>query len=138
MFHLLHNIQHFPVFFFTQITSQLNRFNCIFFAGSVKEAEEYDNLPPEEAKLRLKLLLEKMDLNRDQQIDRQELKAWIIRSFRMLSEEEARERLEEVDENGDGKVTWAEYAADAYGKDSMEAFDLPDEEKVCSEQFLLQ
>lgn len=50
--------------------------------GSHKEAEEYDHLEPEEARRRLKILLTKMDLNGDQQIDRQELKAWILRSFK--------------------------------------------------------
>lgn len=50
--------------------------------GSTKEAEEFDNLPPEEAKQRLKILVEKMDLNKDQIIERGELKAWIMRSFK--------------------------------------------------------
>lgn len=50
--------------------------------GSHKEAEEYDHLSPEESKRRLAILLKKMDLNGDQKIDRKELKAWIIRSFK--------------------------------------------------------
>lgn len=33
----------------------------------------------------------------------------------MLSEEEAKERFEESDGNGDGAVTWSEYLADYYG-----------------------
>ncbi|CAH1960034.1 unnamed protein product [Acanthoscelides obtectus] len=88
--------------------------------GSHKEAEEYDNLPPEEAKKRLKILLVKMDLNRDGNIDRRELKAWILRSFKMLSEEEARERLEDADEDNDGRITWKEYLSDNYGIESDE------------------
>lgn len=52
-----------------------------FSIGSVKDAEEYDKLSPEEAKRRLALLLPKMDLNGDQQIDRLELKKWILNSF---------------------------------------------------------
>lgn len=36
----------------------------------------------------------------------------------MLSEEESRDRLEDADENNDGKVTWAEYLSDTYGIDS--------------------
>lgn len=52
--------------------------------GSVKEAEEYDQLTPEESKKRLKLLVEKMDLNFDKYIDRHELKAWILRSFKYV------------------------------------------------------
>ena len=35
-----------------------------------KEAEEFDQLPPEEAKKRLKVLLGKMDRNMDEQIDK--------------------------------------------------------------------
>lgn len=50
--------------------------------GSVKEAEEFDKLPIEESKRRLKILLTKMDLNADDFIDRNELKAWILRSFK--------------------------------------------------------
>lgn len=52
------------------------------FEGSAKEAEEFDHLPPEESKRRLTLLLGKMDLNGDKHIDKRELKAWILRSFR--------------------------------------------------------
>nr|CAH7743477.1 unnamed protein product [Callosobruchus chinensis] len=88
--------------------------------GSHREAEEYDHLPPEEAKKRLKILLLKMDLNKDENIDRRELKAWILRSFKMLSEEEARERLEDADENNDGLITWKEYLSDSYGIESDE------------------
>jgi len=49
--------------------------------GSAKEAEEFDNLPPEEAKRRLKILVVKMDLDKNGLIERGELKAWIVRSF---------------------------------------------------------
>jgi len=52
------------------------------FLGSIKDAEEFDHLSPEESKRRLKILLLKMDLNKDSQIDRKELHAWILRSFR--------------------------------------------------------
>lgn len=52
-----------------------------FTLGSVKEAEEYDKLTPEESKRRLALLLPKMDLNGDLHVDRQELKRWILNSF---------------------------------------------------------
>lgn len=88
--------------------------------GSHKEAEEFDHLPPDEAKRRLKILLGKMDLNKDNQIDRNELKAWLLRSFKMLSEEEAQERLEDADEDGDGYVTWQEYVVDSYGFDGSD------------------
>lgn len=50
--------------------------------GSYKEAEEFDQLSPEESKKRLGILLLKMDLNGDKHVDRKELKAWILRSFK--------------------------------------------------------
>ncbi|KAJ6648530.1 Calumenin-A [Pseudolycoriella hygida] len=83
--------------------------------GSVKEAEKFDNLSPEESKERLAILVTKMDLNGDKFVDRHELKAWILRSFRSLSEEEGTERFTDVDENEDGEVTWKEYIKDTYG-----------------------
>lgn len=52
------------------------------YTGSVKEAEEFDRLPIEESKRRLGILLTKMDLNDDKFIERNELKAWILRSFK--------------------------------------------------------
>ncbi|CAK1603584.1 unnamed protein product [Parnassius mnemosyne] len=85
--------------------------------GSVKEAEEYDKLSPEESKRRLGLLLPKMDLNGDQFIDRKELKKWILNSFIKLSREESEERMSEADENRDGSVSWAEYLQDTFGVD---------------------
>ncbi|RZF32957.1 hypothetical protein LSTR_LSTR000827 [Laodelphax striatellus] len=86
--------------------------------GSMKEAEEFDHLSPEESKKRLRILLTKMDLNKNEQIDRNELHAWILRSFSMLSEEESAERFEDADENEDGKVTWEEYKADSFGDEN--------------------
>lgn len=97
-----------------------NEFDHESILGSAKDAEEYDHLPPDEAKRRLKILLKKMDLNNDEHIDRKELKAWILRSFKMLSKEEADEHLEDADDNGDEKVSWTEYLADTYGSDSDE------------------
>ncbi|XP_014214428.1 reticulocalbin-2 [Copidosoma floridanum] len=94
--------------------------------GSVKDAEEYDKLPVEESKRRLGLLLTKMDLNNDEFVDRHELKAWILRSFNMLSEEESKERLEDADENRDGKITWEEILQDSYSSD-LEELPIEDE-----------
>ncbi|XP_072936513.1 reticulocalbin-2 [Epargyreus clarus] len=88
--------------------------------GSVKEAEEYDKLTPDESRRRLGLLLPKMDLNGDQFIDRKELKQWILNSFINLSREEAQERLQEADSNRDGIVTWQEYLRDVYGVNTEE------------------
>lgn len=85
--------------------------------GSVKTAEEFDHLTKDESIRRLRILLVQMDLNGDGAIDKRELKAWIMRSFKLLSEEEAKERQEDADENEDGKITWEEYITDTYGSD---------------------
>ncbi|CAK1549578.1 unnamed protein product [Leptosia nina] len=94
--------------------------------GSVKEAEEFDKLSPEESKRRLGLMLPKMDLNGDKFIDRDELKKWILNSFINLSREEAEERLTEADEDRDGAVTWSEYLRDSFGVDTEEELN-PDD-----------
>lgn len=88
--------------------------------GSVKDAEEFDTLTPEESKRRLGLLVEKMDRNQDKFVDRHELKAWILRSFKSLAEEEAMDRFEDADEDKDYRVTWREYLQNTYGMDSEE------------------
>ncbi|XP_057381910.1 reticulocalbin-2-like isoform X1 [Daphnia carinata] len=85
--------------------------------GSTQEAEEFDHLPPEEAKKRLGVLLTKMDVDSNKDITTTELKQWILRSFKSLSEEESREKLAEVDLNKDNQVTWNEYKAETYGVD---------------------
>ncbi|KAG8182677.1 hypothetical protein JTE90_012913 [Oedothorax gibbosus] len=83
--------------------------------GSHDVAEEYDNLPPEEAKKRLHSLALKMDANGDGYVDKPELVAWVLNSFKSLTEEEAMEELEDEDGNADGKVTWQEHLAETYG-----------------------
>jgi hypothetical protein len=56
----------------------------------------------------------------------------------MLSEEESNEKLQEVDEDEDGRVTWKEYVQEMFGIDldnkgssSIPLNDL-DEQQVCS------
>jgi len=109
--------------------------------GSHKDAEEFDDLEPEEAKQRLGVLLEKMDKDGDKRISREELKQWILRSFRLLSKEESDERWDEVNDNDDDKITWAEYKAETYGnkdddsddEDDLSAADKAEEDKLMSE-----
>ncbi|GFS49632.1 reticulocalbin-2 [Nephila pilipes] len=83
--------------------------------GSYNAAEEYDHLPPEESKKRLFALAIKMDVNGDNYVDKKELVNWILRSFKMLTEEEAMDELEGEDGDEDGKITWEEHVAETYG-----------------------
>lgn len=45
----------------------------------------------------------------------------------MLSEEEAKERLEDADENGDEKITWDEYIKDTYGLDDSQEYEIDEQ-----------
>jgi len=94
--------------------------------GSRKEAEEFDDLTPEEAKERLRILLTKMDRDLDEAIDRNELYAWILRSFKALSQEDSDDRFEDADGDENGFVTWEEYLEDEYDFGDMENPDLSD------------
>ncbi|XP_042226178.1 reticulocalbin-2-like isoform X1 [Homarus americanus] len=105
--------------------------------GSAKDAEEYDQLPVSESKRRLEILLLKMDRNNDKLIERTELHSWILRSFRMLSEEESSERMDEVDEDEDGYVTWSEYISETYGITEPDDQQLLEKEDQAEEQRLL-
>ncbi|XP_077285356.1 reticulocalbin-2 [Arctopsyche grandis] len=104
--------------------------------GSSKEAEEFDHLPIGESKRRLGILLLKMDLNGDKYIDKDELKAWIMKSFAKLSEEEASERFEEVDSDQNGTVSWSEYISETYGIESE--YRIPFDENNSFEPMMME
>lgn len=65
--------------------------------GSKKTADEFDNLSPEDAKLRLRVLAKKMDKDSDGFVTRQELIEWIHNSMLLLDKEETDERFDEID-----------------------------------------
>jgi hypothetical protein len=54
----------------------------LVFSGSYKLEEEFEDLPPEEAKKRLSLLVKKMDKDHDMFVSKEELTDWIVMSFR--------------------------------------------------------
>uniref|UniRef100_A0A914W1Y2 Reticulocalbin-3 n=1 Tax=Plectus sambesii TaxID=2011161 RepID=A0A914W1Y2_9BILA len=88
--------------------------------GSKHEAEEFDHLAPLESKKRLRLLAAKMDADGDGFVSKQELTNWIHKSMLALDQEETEERFSDVDENKDDRVSWEEYAHDAFGDDDEE------------------
>lgn len=61
----------------------LTEFDHEAMLGSVKEAEEFHQLSPDESKRRLEILVStKIDTNNDGFVDKHELKAHILRSFK--------------------------------------------------------
>ncbi|XP_064486753.1 reticulocalbin-2-like [Ornithodoros turicata] len=97
--------------------------------GDKDAAEEYDQLSPDVAKARLKELALKMDKDEDGFVDRRELVQWILRSFRLLTDEEAKERFEEEDKNQDGKVSWEEHVTEAFGTFSQDTYSEGEEDR---------
>jgi len=67
-----------------------------------------------------------------------ELKQWILRSFKSLSEEESREKLTEVDLNKDEEVTWEEYLTETYGLDNDVSSDIFADKEHAEERKLLK
>jgi len=123
-----------------------NAFDHEAILGSAKDAEEFDQLPPEEAKKRLRVLVQKMDGNSDNFVDKKELQDWILRSFKSLSKEESQDRFEEGDEDADGIVTWQEYRRAEFDfdddenlesvrgdPDRLEEFTMMEEDKILFE-----
>ncbi|KAL3310638.1 Reticulocalbin 2, EF-hand calcium binding domain, partial [Cichlidogyrus casuarinus] len=84
-------------------------------AGSHEEAEAMKLLSPDEAKRRLILLVKKMDINKDGKIDKEEMRTWILTSFKNLDLEEANSTLHRNDENSDGLISFNEYTHKNYG-----------------------
>ncbi|KAI1299851.1 Calumenin-A [Halotydeus destructor] len=84
--------------------------------GNRKDAKEYDELTADQSKQRLRLLVTKggMDANRDGFVDSNELKQWILKSFKSLAEEDGLDRFEEEDLNQNGFVTWKEHIRDNF------------------------
>lgn len=94
------------------------------FLGDMKD--EYDDLPPEEAKKRLKVLVKKVDLDKDGFVTLNELTNWVREVFSKRLLEGVEEDVKGKDTNGDGKITWDEYAKASYGPEELE--DGADEE----------
>ncbi|KAL7071023.1 hypothetical protein ACQ4LE_009976 [Meloidogyne hapla] len=83
--------------------------------GSERQADEFDDLPPEESKKRLRILALKMDVDKDGFISPEELNEWVHHSLVNVDKEETKERFDDIDTDKDGLITWAEYTQEAFG-----------------------
>ncbi|XP_005107699.1 reticulocalbin-2 [Aplysia californica] len=72
------------------------------------DLEELAELDEDVRTQRLKNLAKSHDANDNDIIELDELKEWILQSFRLLDHEEAMERWNNEDEDGDGKLTFSE------------------------------
>ncbi|CAK5116021.1 unnamed protein product [Meloidogyne enterolobii] len=71
------------------------------------DTDEYNDLPPEESKKRLRVLALKMDIDKDGFISPEELNEWVYNSLVNVDLEETKER--------DDFITWPEYTQEAFG-----------------------
>ncbi|CAH1776059.1 unnamed protein product [Owenia fusiformis] len=87
-------------------------------------SEEFSEMDPEEARAKLAVLVDQMDTNGDGNVNKEELKNWVLQSFKKLDEEEAEEKIEEQDLDGDEAVSWVEYLSKSYSysPDDIEKF----------------
>ncbi|RUS85153.1 hypothetical protein EGW08_007057 [Elysia chlorotica] len=113
--------------------------NPVFDQEALLGSHKMDDLAdlPDDVRInRLRNLAKSHDANNNDIIEVEELKAWIMESFRMLDKEEAMEKLEEEDGNSDGKVTFEELLDKQYGYTMEDVANLqagehgPDEEGV--------
>lgn len=95
------------------------------FLGDMKE--EYDDLPPEEAKKRLRILVKRLDTDKDGFVSEEELTNWVKAVFRKRLMDGIEDDVKSKDTDKDGKVSWDEYQKESYGAEEMED---PDDEET--------
>ncbi|XP_070710227.1 calumenin-A [Pempheris klunzingeri] len=79
------------------------------------EAKTFEQLPPEESKRRLGVIVDKMDSNEDGLVSEEELKLWIQAAQRKHVEESVERQWNDFDINDDGLISWDEYRNVTYG-----------------------
>ncbi|XP_068855213.1 reticulocalbin-3-like [Aphelocoma coerulescens] len=90
-----------------------------------QEAREQQELPPEESRRRLGLLVGLMDSDSSGAVSGEELRAWILRRHRSTRQEALERERRSYDRDRDNVVTWAEYRGEAFG-DSEDFGGSPD------------
>ncbi|XP_030826323.1 reticulocalbin-3-like [Camarhynchus parvulus] len=92
-----------------------------------QEAREQRELPPEESRRRLGLLVGLMDADASGLLSRAELRAWILRRHRGSRQAALRSESARLDRDSDGVVTWHEFSAQSFG-DTQDFGGSPDPE----------
>ena len=81
------------------------------------DAEQFKKLTPEESKRRLKTIVTKLiDTNKDSLVSSEELTVWIEKQRKAFMYEDVDKRIYKEDRDGDGEISWEEYAKAEYGE----------------------
>ena len=87
------------------------------FLGSVDEANEFDQLTPEESKSRLAKIVDRIDVNHDDNVTESELKNWIYNSQKKyILEDVQRQWAAHTDNDPNTKlISWEKFRNKTYG-----------------------
>ncbi|KAF2905300.1 hypothetical protein ILUMI_00874 [Ignelater luminosus] len=90
-----------------------------------EEAKTFDQLPPEESRRRLGIMVDKIDHNKDGVINLEELKDWIrYTQKRYINEDVERQWKQHNSDSSQDTISWADYKKMVYGfLDNMDAND---------------
>ncbi|XP_035534999.1 calumenin-A-like [Morone saxatilis] len=80
-----------------------------------EEAKTFDNLPPQESKRRLGIIVDKIDSDKDGLITEDELKVWIKNAQKRHIFNSVEHQWKDFDMNNDGRISWEEYKNVTYG-----------------------
>ncbi|XP_034019294.1 calumenin-A-like isoform X2 [Thalassophryne amazonica] len=97
--------------------SDNHNFHHDAFLGQ-EEAKTFDDLPPEESKRRLGLIVDKIDANNDQFVTLEEMEDWISNVHKKSMHENTELQWNDLDKNNDSLISWDEYKESTYGKNS--------------------
>uniref|UniRef100_A0A3Q3VWW4 EF-hand domain-containing protein n=1 Tax=Mola mola TaxID=94237 RepID=A0A3Q3VWW4_MOLML len=79
------------------------------------EAKTFEQLPPEESKRRLSIIVDRIDSNKDGFVSEDELKVWIKDAQRKHIYDSVEGQWSDFDINNDGLISWDEYKNATYG-----------------------
>lgn len=79
------------------------------------DAQTFDQLPPEESKRRLGIIVDKIDENSDGFVSEEELKVWIKKAQQKYVFDNVEHQWKDFDMNNDGLISWEEYKNVTYG-----------------------
>ncbi|KAM9334788.1 calumenin-A [Symphorus nematophorus] len=80
-----------------------------------EEAKTFDQLPPDESKRRLGIMVDKIDSNNDGFVSEDELKLWIKEAQKKHIYNNVEHQWKDFDLNNDGLISWDEYKNVTYG-----------------------
>ena len=81
-----------------------------------KQAKEFEELSEEDAKKRLRVMVPRLDTDKDGEISVDELEAWIEKQRKTFMYDAVDESIESEDKDGDKMISWGEYMKARFGE----------------------